>query len=263
MKKQHYILFALSLMLSSSCKSPEADQKQSNNAEEQVDGNQDSKQDLTAKRIERGIDFVAYGNEPFWTVELDFEQGMHLFGPGVEREMHTPLPDRMDLEKGFRYHAEVESGNLTLEVYRQVCTDQMSGSAYPYTVRCISNGKEYLGCGEFIVDEKELEGTWVLLKMDEERFEMESESQMTLRFDFEQAVISGSDGCNNFFGAAEISHSRLHLPDFLGSTQKACEDMKTGDRFKENLKAGSMILQAEDGKMAFTGNGHRLVFTRK
>lgn len=211
---------------------------------------------------DKGVDFVAQGQEPFWTVEIDLDKGLHLLGPGVKREMHTPLPKREEIPNGFRYHAEVESGNLTIEVQQQTCTDPMSGETFPFTVRCVSNEQEFLGCGQFVADEEALSGTWQLVRINAESIDLEA-VDITLIFDLPNARIHGSDGCNNYFGSAEVSLDRFMLSAPLGSTLKACEDMSWGLKFTEILSSGELRLQAGEGKMVLESEAHRLVFARK
>lgn len=214
-----------------------------------------------ARWKDKGVDFVAQGQEPFWTVELDLDKGMHLFGPGVKFEMHTPIPEREEIPHGFRYHAEVESGKLTIEVIQQSCTDPMSGDAFPFLVRCLSNEQEFLGCGRFVADEEALSGTWQLLRLDAQAIDPEM-TDINLVFDLPNARIYGNDGCNNYFGSAEISRDRLRLSSALGSTLKACEDMELGLKFSEVLSSGSLRLQAGEGKLVLESDAHRLVFSR-
>lgn len=211
---------------------------------------------------DKGVDFVAQGQEPFWTVEIDLDKGLHLLGPGVKREMHTPMPEREVIPNGFRYHAEVESGNLTIEVRQQTCTDPMSGETFPFTVRCVSNEQEFLGCGQFVADEEALSGTWQLVRINAESIDLEA-VDITLIFDLPNARIHGSDGCNNYFGSAEVSLDRFMLSAPLGGTLKACEEMSWGMKFTEILSSGELRLQAGDGKMVLESEAHRLVFARK
>lgn len=205
-------------------------------------------------------DFTARGSEPYWRLDLDFEQGMYLSGLSVENEIKASLPEREALEGGgFRYSAETELGTLTVEVLPGKCTDSMSGEEFPFTVKCLAGEKEYLGCGNFNADSNLIGGDWILASFNDENV---LEKKMTLSLDTKMAGVSGTDGCNRFFGKAEITNDRLLLGP-LGSTLMACEDMSSAQGYTQFLNSGELQVQMINGLMILSNGTEKLEFKRK
>ncbi len=99
-----------------------------------------------------GIDFIATGNEPFWSFELDEESAMHFQTPdGLE--MIAPAVDPEVTESGARvYSADTETGSMLIQIENKLCINTMSGdsSAYTVTVTIKQNEgaeKKFSGCG--------------------------------------------------------------------------------------------------------------------
>jgi uncharacterized membrane protein len=100
-----------------------------------------------------GIDFIATGNEPFWSFELDEEKSMHfkmldgieLIAPAVAaliKDSHTKI-----------YTAQTEKGTLIVQIEHKLCINDMSGDSSAYTVNITvkqnTNKEEnkFRGCG--------------------------------------------------------------------------------------------------------------------
>jgi uncharacterized membrane protein len=99
-----------------------------------------------------GIDFIATGNEPFWSFELDEESAMHFQTPdGLE--MITPAVVPEITETGAkRYRADTEAGSLEVQIENKLCINDMSGDSSSYTVVVTikqpeGQEKKFKGCG--------------------------------------------------------------------------------------------------------------------
>lgn len=99
-----------------------------------------------------GIDFIATGNEPFWSFELDEESAMHFQTPdGLEMIAPAVLPETV--EGGARlYSAETETGSMFVQIENKLCINDMSGDSSSYTVFVTikqNEGpeKKFRGCG--------------------------------------------------------------------------------------------------------------------
>ncbi len=109
--------------------------------------------------LSNGVDFTASGNEPFWSLEIDFDKYMHFKTPGGF-EIITPVPEgvrAMDANV-TRYAARTERGLLTVQIAKQECINDMSGKKSDYNVtvdvktNTDKNYKTYKGCGNYITD---------------------------------------------------------------------------------------------------------------
>jgi uncharacterized membrane protein len=81
-----------------------------------------------------GIDFIATGNEPFWSIEMDEQKFIRYTTPdGVE--LTTPPVKAVNIDAATKlYTAETEMGKLELQIMNKVCINDMSGDSSAYTV---------------------------------------------------------------------------------------------------------------------------------
>ena len=99
-----------------------------------------------------GIDFIATGNEPFWSFELDEESAMHFQTPdGLEMVAPAVLPEVT--ENGAKlYSAETETGSMLVQIENKLCINTISGDSSAYTVYVTikqneGGEKKFRGCG--------------------------------------------------------------------------------------------------------------------
>lgn len=99
-----------------------------------------------------GIDFIATGNEPFWSFELDEESAMHFQTPdGLEMIAPAVLPE-ITKEGARIFRAETETGSMLVQIENKLCINTMSGDSSAYTVSVTINQteggeKKFRGCG--------------------------------------------------------------------------------------------------------------------
>ncbi len=86
------------------------------------------------KKAAAGIDFIATGNEPFWSIEIDEEKFIRYSTPdGIE--LTTPPVKATNIDATTKlYEADTETGKLELQVMKKVCINDMSGDSSAYTV---------------------------------------------------------------------------------------------------------------------------------
>lgn len=113
--------------------------------------------DFWQKKALQGIDFVATGNEPFWSLEMDLEKSMHFKSiEGFEIITPVPTPVKAMYSDVSRYHAETEQGTLTVQIGKLECINDMSGERSDYTVTISTKNKTdkdyktYKGCGRYL-----------------------------------------------------------------------------------------------------------------
>lgn len=183
--------------------------------------------------LKNGIDFKATGNEPFWSLEINFDKSMH-FNTLNGIDIITPVPEgvkAMDANV-TRYRAQTEQGELIVQIAKQECTNDMSGkkSDYSVTVNYKRNNdkdyQNYKGCGAYLSDYR-LNDIWVLESVnnkpiDKEKFKNKIPS---LEFNLAEKRVSGNGGCNIFSGQIELLGKKIKFGN-LASTMMACEDMK-------------------------------------
>ncbi|MBA3649703.1 MAG: hypothetical protein H0W62_14365 [Chitinophagales bacterium] len=118
--------------------------------------------DIFSEKFKQGIDFIASGNEPFWSLEIDFSKSMH-FKALNGFEITTPIPEGVKAMDSnvTRYSAKTEQGVLTVQVAKQECINDMSGKKLDYSVTVdVKNNIDrdyttYKGCGGKIISDED------------------------------------------------------------------------------------------------------------
>ncbi len=103
-----------------------------------------------SKKKAVGVDFIAFGNEPFWSLEIDVEKNIRFSTPEMERPVIVPLAGYELKDGSTEYHVRTESTRFDIAVREQYCSDGMSDNLYEYEVNLSYNGKEYRGCGAML-----------------------------------------------------------------------------------------------------------------
>lgn len=96
-----------------------------------------------------GIDFIASGNEPFWSVQIDFHGELKYRTP--ETDQTVPVPELRDEDDVKILQAELDSGSMVISIKNNFCRDTMSGFLFTHTVSVQFNGeREITGCGRYL-----------------------------------------------------------------------------------------------------------------
>ncbi|MCC5913786.1 MAG: hypothetical protein JJU46_05380 [Balneolaceae bacterium] len=98
---------------------------------------------------DEGVDFLASGNEPFWSVQIRFGNSVVVRTP--EDEWEAGAPDSED--DGYLTTYSASDGSKTFEISsaEDFCRDSMSGFLFTHTVTLrIDGGSEMRGCGRFL-----------------------------------------------------------------------------------------------------------------
>ena len=108
------------------------------------------------KKLDKGIDFFAAGNEPFWSLDMDFEK-QFTFTAIDGFTLVTPSTQEVKSKKKNikLYRSQTEAGEIVISLLKKECINSMSGakSTYQVTVRVkATNDKDFIdyqGCGRF------------------------------------------------------------------------------------------------------------------
>ena len=130
---------------------------QLDHAGNRISGNLGDKYVLTRKEMannktlkekaDAGIDFIGYGNEPFWSLEIDKGNTITFNRPDMKMPASTAYAEP-NTSNGIReYHIQTEAAKLDIVISPQFCSDGMSDFLYEYKVTLQYNGKNYSGCG--------------------------------------------------------------------------------------------------------------------
>lgn len=202
----------------------------------------------------KGIDFRASGNEPFWSVQIDFDK-MMTFKMLDGDSITTPVPEmqRDTASQARVLTATTESGSLTVKLYPTRCVDNMSGEVFSHGINVEYEGKTYRGCGNLINDKYQLHDFWILHSFDGKEVKQYSLTKMpTLNLDLPKNRISGNSGCNRLTGDMELQGDSLSFGQ-LASTKMACQgSMDFEDKFLKALEKVESY-DIENGELKLSG----------
>ncbi|NEU10108.1 META domain-containing protein [Flavihumibacter sp. R14] len=223
---------------------------------------------LRNEKAIQGVDFLASGNEPAWSLEIDFDRSMH-FKTMAGLEITAPSVKGVKAADAnvTRYHAETEQGVLTVQLFKQVCTNSMSGekSAWKVQVSAKKNTdnafQEFSGCGRFIGNYR-LNEHWTLQRIGSTTMTAGAGKKIPfLELNLNEGKASGYGGCNRFTGGFSITGLQISFKP-LASTKMACLEDNIEDRFLSLLTSKPLSYKVSD-EMLYLGEGEEmLVFKR-
>jgi len=225
---------------------------------------------LKIKRAGEGVDFFAIGNEPFWSLNMDFEKkfqfealsGISLSTPPIASK------DMLNTEKAS-YSVTTESGTLKIEIRKESCQDGMSGQLFDFTVSVKVNKGDnpdftnYSGCGTYTFDLK-LHDIWILEAIDGKTY---ADSDFTsglprLEIFTKEQRFGGKDGCNILNGNIETSANTIIFKDAI-STRMACRDNTKSDLYRETILENSFSFLVKNNRLILSDReGERLRFKK-
>ncbi|UYQ94112.1 META domain-containing protein [Chitinophaga horti] len=215
------------------------------------------------------VDFTASGNEPFWSLEIDFDKSMHFKNvDGAEIVTPASQGERAADAPVTRYHAETEQGSLTVQLFRQTCENDMSGeqSAYSVTVDVKFKGdtdyKQYTGCGHFLGAYR-LNTLWALEKIGNQAIDPKEspKGSPTLELQLVEGKVYGYGGCNRFGGDVKLENGQLVFGPLM-STEMACANSDVEARYLK-LLTGQKITYVLDGEHLYLGEGeNKMTFSK-
>ncbi|SIR21737.1 copper resistance protein NlpE N-terminal domain-containing protein [Pontibacter lucknowensis] len=193
---------------------------------------------LWREKYERGIEFAAIGNEPFWSLEVDLDKMIEFRVLDEEDgSVLTPVPvaEEPETGKGVVYRVQTVSGNLEIRLIKETCVNTMSGRELPYTVTVLKDDMEYRGCGMYLRDSR-LDGTWNLVELQAKAINPKDfgQNQPTLVISLAEGRVSGSTGCNRITGTLEPIADRINFGP-IAATRMACPDMEVENQILKLL----------------------------
>ncbi|MCI0472297.1 MAG: META domain-containing protein [Ignavibacteria bacterium] len=179
----------------------------------------------------RGIDFRAFGNEPFWILEIDAE-GNTIFSlhDRLDVVFATPAPETYTEKKTIIYKSP--EGNIDISLIQENCPDNMSGEKMTFTVSVNFKNTEFKGCGKFLVFNKNpllksdigrLNDIWALEKYMDDPVDslIKARGLPLLEIHLNEGRIMGNNGCNEYSGAVDVDDTVIKF-DRIISTKMFC-----------------------------------------
>ncbi len=215
-----------------------------------------------------GIGFRATGNEPFWSLEIDFENNMTFeMMDGISITTPAVAPEEAFLEDTVQYKAETKEGTLIIDIIRQSCTNNMSGDKSEYKVDVQIKSatdktfKTYSGCGNYLGSSR-VNGAWQLQRMGNSNMVPGGEQEIpTLYISLNQGMAYGFSGCNRYTGKIERSGDSLTL-SYVASTRMACPDDTLENQFLKAISEKTLPFRVNNYTLLLGSGDNVLVFDK-
>ncbi len=226
---------------------------------------------IEKEKFERGIDFTARGNEPFWSLDIDFENGMHFTSLTEIAEINTSKFEEEVIDRvgGKRYRSESEEGELVITIIEEECFDTMSGEIFSHSVdveikRAIDDEfYKFKGCGNFLSDYR-LNDIWLMKEMTGVELVKDQLQKGLPVFEFhlKENRFMGHAGCNNLSGKIEVKGNTITFGNITG-TKMLCPDMKVENAVLEALSNKSFKYEIENMYLTLTNDdGMKMIFRK-
>ena len=172
--------------------------------------------------LEKGVSFWAYGQEPFWNLEV--YDGKEMRFEGMNNQFFVLPTERIlptDSQTCFLTY-NTPNGKFNLMFIQKPCTDASSREKHPITIAALYGKDTLMGCGMNIYD-KRINGKWLLKKINGKNIPTQLGQNNIPQVDIngELNTISGSTGCNRFSGKFVLRNYKVHMGS-MATTKIAC-----------------------------------------
>ncbi len=216
---------------------------------------------------------ICFGNEPSWSVDLT-EPGVARFAtPDQEAIAYRGQATRHAFLPETLWRGSPAAGrDLVVWLQDSSCTDNMSGTQHPVTVRVSSpDGRFLSGCCRVPAQAAgasapaRLEGAaWRLLDLPGVQPAALAQLTRPVTARFESGRLTGFAGCNNFSGSYTLDGDQLKIGP-VASTQMACPEPGSSIENAVHAALSGTLRYAVDGDdlTATTESGATLRFRRE
>jgi heat shock protein HslJ/uncharacterized membrane protein len=218
----------------------------------------------------KGIDFAASGNNPSWTLEIDFDKSIS-FSSQDGLVISTPPvtgTKAMDANVTF-YHARTEAYDIRITVSGEKCSDKVTGEELNNLVRiearytADADYRSYEGCGRFIYDYR-LHDIWLLKEATGVEMNAEKLTKGLPVFEFNpgDGRLTGHAGCNNINAGIELKGDMITFGRII-VTRMACPDMSTEQAVISKIDGKSFRYSISEGTLRLDDGAGNIMTFRK
>ncbi|MEP7258835.1 MAG: META domain-containing protein [Flavitalea sp.] len=212
--------------------------------------------DILFEKLKRGIDFTASGNEPFWSLEINFDKDIHFKTlTGIDTKMPVPEGLKAMDANVTRYAGQTEKGFLIVQIAKQECINDMSGKKTEYSITIDfknDTDKQYTsfkGCGQYISDYR-LHDIWVLQKINKKKLKASDfiKGLPQIELNLTEKKVFGHSGCNMLHGSMEVTGKKIHFGQMI-TTRMSCNNMDFESSYINSISGRTVAYKIEPGKL--------------
>lgn len=224
-----------------------------------------------------GVDFVANGNAPAWSLDVDFAKQIRFQdGTGPLLVFPMPKPQRIGATTGVLLDARIAPATVTNRRSRPdrgsrlrviieptVTQDAVTKRDYAYTVRVETAGRRYVGWGAFIKGSDRLNGIWTLESFRGQRFhtgQFADNRPPTLTIDLNAKKLRGSTGYSPLKGSITAEGDHLSIEPEAAKRRNTPSPFETD--FLTALRKSSLFRIGKD-RLTLLADGQYVMTWRK
>ena len=216
-----------------------------------------------------GVDFIARGNEPNWTLEMDLEKNIEFATiDGIKVSIPSVKGIKAQDSDVTLYRAISDAGELVITVIKDNCQDNMSGEEFTYKVHLEAknstdeNYKTFDGCGKFLSDQR-LYGNWEMEQMTGFNLNREKLDKGSPQFDFKmnESSFGGHAGCNDLAGDITVVGDKVTFGNLTG-TLLSCKNMKLEKAVIQALNQKTVSYSIDNSKLTLVSGKTKMVFKK-
>ena len=215
-------------------------------------------------KFREGIEF--YGTGADWSISLDVDSDF-VFKRADGFVFSTPAVQAVKAQDAnvSRYRAQVESGEMIVQLYGQECINSATGQKLPYKVTVeIKRGidtafQHFEGCGQFTFDER-IHDIWALQKLNDQQ--VSGANLPYMEFNSTEGKVFGKTGCNNFSSKASFKGNTVTLGP-AAVTRKFCPNAPFESEFLKALLPGEIGYTIDNKKLVLSRAGKEIMVFKK
>lgn len=219
---------------------------------------------IRSKKIDpnflEGIDIVAFGAEPSWSLDIHHKKAIQFSIPGLDAPVaFSPVAPRLSGDS-IIYQVKTHGETMDVVMVPGFCSDGVGEDLYDYIVKINFRGRQYTGCGAVLNADGNLTGTWILESA--EGLGKSWEEQPYLVVDLDGQRFFGNTGCNNITGSARMRGDNICFSDINYKSQRECNGYDESGFIDAIIKCNGYTIN--QGRLEMTQDGRTLmVFRRK
>ncbi|TLX72817.1 META domain-containing protein [Labilibacter sediminis] len=217
----------------------------------------------------KGVDFFASGNEPFWSLEIGFDHVMRFKTlTGIDSIVVSVSEPEQIVDKSIvRYKGKSDQGEISVTIEMKGCEDSMSGVKKPYVVQVSTKQtndekySEFYGCGEYYGNVR-LHDIWALKNLNGLPYEQGNGGQHPcMELHLNNGKVMGMLGCNSFTTSFYLGKDQIFFRSIL-STKMACPAIEIEMKLLEALSNKGLNYRFDELDLILENSTDTLVFKK-
>lgn len=219
------------------------------------------------KEMKLGIDFIATGTEPFWSLEIELDSSITFTSLSEIDSLTLPFIEPIvQKDRDVFYGSTTKKRSTKILVKDTACVNQLSGDEFSYSVEVsikekgMKGFKNFTGCGQYLGD-FHMTGEWDFITINGDSIPQTAEMPKTpfITFSLKEGSLAGYAGCNTIHGAFDFGYKTINFSPLV-STRMSCPNMElettvikalSDKSYNYTVTDNDLILQNEENKMVF------------